>query len=111
MSADQNMSMITEDIVRDAMRECYDPEIPVNVVDLGLIYGILIDDSIPDEANVFIKMTLTAPGCGMGPMIANDVKTRILQIPGVKNARVDLTFDPLWNPSMMSEEARLALGM
>ncbi|MBM4168181.1 MAG: DUF59 domain-containing protein [Ignavibacteria bacterium] len=94
-----------------ALRQCYDPEIPVNIVDLGLIYEVTIDDEITGETNVFIKMTLTAPGCAMGPMIASDVKRRVQQIHGVKNVWVDLVFDPPWNPGLMSEAARLQLNM
>jgi len=95
----------------DALRECYDPEIPVNIVDLGLIYGLRVEDEIPGEANVFVKMTLTAPGCGLAPMIAADVRRRVQQVPGVKNVMVELTFDPPWNPSMMTEAAKLQLNM
>ncbi len=94
-----------------ALRQCYDPEIPVNIVDLGLIYEVNLDDEITGETNVFIKMTLTAPGCAMGPMIASDVKRRVQQIQDVKNVWVDLVFDPPWNPSRMSEAARLQLNM
>lgn len=97
--------------VWNALRECYDPEIPVNVVDLGLIYEMKLDDSIPGEVNVFVKMTLTAPGCGMGPMIANDVKRRVQMVNGIRNVHVDLTFDPPWNPGMMTEAAKLQLNM
>ncbi|HEY4612022.1 MAG TPA: iron-sulfur cluster assembly protein [Bacteroidota bacterium] len=97
--------------VWDALRECYDPEIPVNIVELGLIYGLKIEEAIPGEANVFVAMTLTAPGCGLAPMIAADVRRRVQQIPGVKNVMVELTFDPPWNPSMMTEAAKLQLNM
>ena len=100
-----------EERVWDALKECYDPEIPVNIVDLGLVYEVQVDSSIAGEANVFIRMTLTAPGCGMGPMIANDVKRRVQIVSDVKNVRVDLVFDPVWNPGMMSEAAKLELGM
>lgn len=100
-----------EERVWDALKECYDPEIPVNIVDLGLVYEIKIDDSITGEANVFIKMTLTAPGCGMGPIIANDVKRRVQMVADVANVRVDVVFDPVWNPAMMSEAAKLQLNM
>jgi metal-sulfur cluster biosynthetic enzyme len=92
-----------------ALKECYDPEIPVNIVDLGLVYDMKVDE-IPDEANVFVTMTLTAPGCGMGPMIAADVRRRVQNVHGVRNVRVDLVFDPMWNPSMMSEAAKLMLN-
>jgi metal-sulfur cluster biosynthetic enzyme len=94
-----------------ALKECYDPEIPVNIVDLGLVYDLKVDDEIPAEANVFITMTLTAPGCGMGPMIAADVRRRVSQVVGVRNVRVDLVFEPIWNPSMMSEAAKLMLNI
>ena len=97
--------------VWDALRECYDPEIPVNIVELGLIYGVKVEDEIPGEANIFVNMTLTAPGCGLAPMIAADVKRRVQQIPGVRNVMVELTFDPPWTPNMMSEAAKLQLNM
>jgi metal-sulfur cluster biosynthetic enzyme len=99
-----------EDKVWTALKECYDPEIPVNIVDLGLVYDMKVDDEIPEEANVFVLMTLTAPGCGMGPMIAADVRRRVQSVPGVRNVRVELVFDPTWNPSMMSEAAKLMLN-
>jgi metal-sulfur cluster biosynthetic enzyme len=94
----------------EALKECYDPEIPVNIVDLGLVYDMKLDDEIPNEANVFVTMTLTAPGCGMGPMIAADVRRRVMNVHGVRNVRVDLVFEPNWNPSMMSEAAKLMLN-
>ena len=92
--------------VWNALRECYDPEIPVNIVDLGLVYDVEINN-----ASVAIMMTLTAPGCGMAPIIADDVKMRLLQVPGIKEANVNIVFTPLWNPSMMSEAARRTLGI
>ena len=95
----------------EALKQCYDPEIPVNIVDLGLVYQVKVDDAIPGEANVFVTMTLTAPGCGMGPVIASDVKRRVQLVPGVSNVHVELVFDPTWNPSMMSEAAKLQLNM
>lgn len=100
-----------EERVWDALKECYDPEIPVNIVDLGLVYEVKIDDSITGESNVFVRMTLTAPGCGMGPIIANDVKRRVEMVADVANVRVDVVFDPVWNPGMMSEAAKLQLNM
>ena len=97
---------ITEAQVYEALRECYDPEIPVNVVDLGLVYDVkIIDDWVG------VKMTLTTPGCGMGDAIANSVRQRMIEIPGVNEADVRLVWQPAWNPSMMSEEARKKLGM
>ena len=99
-----------EEMVWDALKTCYDPEIPVNIVDLGLVYLCELEDSDGGK-NVKIKMTLTAPGCGMGPVLASDVKMKIENLPGVKNADVDVVFDPVWDRSMMSEAARLQLGM
>ncbi len=97
--------------VWEALKECYDPEIPVNIVDLGLVYDLNVDEEIPGEANVFVKMTLTAPGCGMGPIIANDVKVKAQQVSGVKNVMVELVFDPIWSTGMMSEAAKLMLNI
>ena len=96
---------ILEEKVWKALKECYDPEIPVNIVELGLVYEMTVDDELPGEANVLITMTLTAPGCGMGPMIAADVRRRVQNVPGVRNVRVDLTFDPAWNPSMIGSRS------
>jgi probable FeS assembly SUF system protein SufT len=103
--------MVSHEHVWDALRQCYDPEIPVNIVDLGLVYEVKVEEELPGAANVYIRMTLTAPGCGMGPMIAADVKRRVQQIPGVSNVMVELVFDPTWNPDMMSEAAKLMLNM
>jgi probable FeS assembly SUF system protein SufT len=105
------MRIVTDERVWETLKECYDPEIPVNIVDLGLVYEVKVEEEFPGEANVYIRMTLTAPGCGMGPMIAADVKRRVQQIPGVANVLVELVFDPIWNPDMMSEAAKLALNM
>jgi metal-sulfur cluster biosynthetic enzyme len=98
--------MVTKEQVYEALHECYDPEIPVNIVDLGLVYDVEVKDE-----HVAVKMTLTAPGCGMGPMIANNARQRILALDGVAEATVDLVWDPPWNPSMISEAARQKLGM
>jgi probable FeS assembly SUF system protein SufT len=105
------MQMVPEEHVWDALKQCYDPEIPVNIVDLGLVYEVKVEEEFPGNANVYIRMTLTAPGCGMGPMIAADVKRRVQQIRGVSNVLVELVFDPIWNPDMMSEAAKLTLNM
>jgi metal-sulfur cluster biosynthetic enzyme len=102
---------VPDEKVWEALSQCYDPEIPVNIVDLGLIYEMKVEEEIPGEANIYIQMTLTAPGCGMGPMIAADVKRRVQQIPGVGNVLVELAFEPPWNPGMMSEAAKLMLNM
>jgi probable FeS assembly SUF system protein SufT len=99
-----------EERVWAQMRKCYDPEIPVNIVDLGLVYDCKIADSDGEHQKVSIQMTLTAPGCGMGPVLAHDVKTRIEELPEVNEADIDLVFDPPWGPNMMTEAARLQLG-
>jgi len=99
-----------EQLVWDQLKTCYDPEIPVNIVDLGLVYLCELEDNDGMTA-VKIKMTLTAPGCGMGPVLAHDVKTKIETLPGVKNAEVEVVFDPVWDRSMMSEAAKLQLGL
>ena len=99
--------MITKEQVYEALHECYDPEIPVNIVDLGLVYDVQVDDG----DNVAVKMTLTAPGCGMGTMIAADARQRILGLEGVGDATVDLVWDPPWNQNMISDAGRMKLGM
>ena len=97
--------------VWDQLRACYDPEIPVNIVDLGLIYDCHIAPLNPAGHKVDVKMTLTAPGCGMGPMLAQDVQNRLLSIEGVEDVAVELVWDPPWNQAMMSEAAKLHLGL
>jgi probable FeS assembly SUF system protein SufT len=92
------------------MKGCYDPEIPINIVDLGLVYECSVS-SEPDGRVVDVKMTLTAPGCGMGDVLVADVREKVEVIPTVKRADVELVFDPPWNQSMMSEAARLQTGM
>ena len=99
-----------DEMVWEQLKTCFDPEIPVNIVDLGLVY--LCDLEAGDDGyTVKVKMTLTAPGCGMGPVLAGDVQSKIEKLPGVKGANVDVVFDPVWDRSMMSEAARLQLGM
>ena len=105
------MKVVPEEHVWEALKQCYDPEIPVNIVDLGLVYEVKVEEEFPGNANVYIRMTLTAPGCGMGPMIAADVKRRVQQIRGVSNVLVELVFDPIWNPEMMTEAAKMTLNM
>ncbi len=105
----------TEDDVRELawsqMRTCYDPEIPINIVDLGLVYDCSVSANEDGSRTVEVKLTLTAPGCGMGDILVDDVRDKIERIPTVREARVELTFDPPWNQSMMSEAARLQTGM
>lgn len=98
-------------LVWEQMRTCYDPEIPINIVDLGLVYECTIDREEDGERVVRIKMTLTAPGCGMGEVLVQDVREKVEIIPTIKRADVELVFDPPWDRSMMSEEARLQTGM
>ncbi len=98
--------MVTKEQIYEALQDCYDPEIPVNIVDLGLVYDVEVEDD-----TVAVKMTLTTPGCGMGGMIASNAQSLIMEIPGVKDANVDLVWDPPWDPSRISEEARQKLGI
>ena len=98
-------------LVWDQMRTCFDPEIPINIVDLGLVYDCAVTSNSDGTRNVDITMTLTAPGCGMGEVLVEDVKDKVKRIPTVHSASVELTFDPPWNQSMMSEAARLQTGM
>jgi probable FeS assembly SUF system protein SufT len=97
----------------DTMRTCYDPEIPVNVVDLGLIYDCVTEPIADkkDSYRVNVKMTLTAPGCGMGPTLQADVQSKLLSLEGVDEANVDLVWEPQWNQSMLTEAAKLQLGL
>lgn len=99
-----------EEQVWATLRTCYDPEIPVNIVDLGLVYDMRIGPE-DDGSRVDVKMTLTAPGCGMGGAIAADARLKLLGLPGVKDANVEIVWDPPWNPQMISPEGRERLGM
>ena len=99
-----------EEEVWNVLHTCYDPEIPVNIVDLGLIYDMKLDKSI-DGITINIKMTLTAPGCGMGPVIAQDVEDKLMDLATVNRVIVDLVWEPVWNQAMMTDAARLELGM
>ena len=100
-----------EDLAWDELRTCYDPEIPVNIVDLGLVYSCVVSP-LPEGGNkVDVKFTLTAPGCGMGDVLREDIRQKLLRIPGVREANVDVLFDPPWSMSMMSDAAKLQLGM
>jgi probable FeS assembly SUF system protein SufT len=99
-----------EDQVWAQLKTCFDPEIPVNIVDLGLVYSCEVTP-LPEGGNkVDVKMTLTAPGCGMGPVLAQDVKSQVESIPGVTQADIEVVWDPQWNSNMMTEAARLQLG-
>lgn len=105
----------TEDDVRELawqqMRTCFDPEIPVNIVDLGLIYDLAIEKTPAGAHAVEVKMTLTAPGCGMGPVIAEDARQKIAALPSVESAKVVIVWDPQWTPQMISPEGKKVLGL
>jgi probable FeS assembly SUF system protein SufT len=101
---------LTEKMVWDELRTVYDPEIPVNIADLGLIYSCVIQQE--DGGNVIdVKMSMTAPGCGMGGVLKADVERKLSQLPNVKEVRVEIVFEPQWHPGLMSEAARLQLGL
>jgi probable FeS assembly SUF system protein SufT len=102
---------VDEKAVWDQLRQCYDPEIPVNIVDLGLVYDCQLHKGENGGTRVDVKMTLTAPGCGMGPAIAHDAQSKIMSIEGVDEAEVQLVWDPPWNQEMISEAGRMKLGM
>jgi probable FeS assembly SUF system protein SufT len=102
---------VSEEDVWTQLKQCYDPEIPVNIVDLGLVYDCRLMKKEDGGTRVEVKMTLTAPGCGMGPAIAHDAQSKILSIDGVDEADVQLVWDPPWNQNMISEAGRMKLGM
>ncbi len=99
-------STLTKESVLEALKDVYDPEIPVNVVDLGLVYGCEVD-----EGDVSIKMTLTFPGCGMGPYIAQQAEWRIAEIEDVEDVEVEMVYEPAWSPDLISEEGKAQLGL
>ena len=102
-----------EEAIWQQLKNVYDPEIPVNIVDLGLVYSMAVEPTEEDENlyKVIVQMTLTAPGCGMGPAIAEDAKSKVMLVPGVDSAEVNLTWEPAWDQSMISEEGRMILGL
>jgi|SRR5215467_15851120 len=102
----EQVAQVTEEQVFEELRECYDPEIPVNIVDLGLVYEVNIQPKRVD-----VKMTLTAIGCPMAGEVMTDVRDHLLQLPGVEDAGVELVYDPPWTPERMTEDARWELGM
>ncbi len=110
-AAPETAGALTEDQVWAVLRTCYDPEIPVNIVDLGLIYDLRLAALPAGGSRVEVTMTLTAPGCGMGPVIAQDAREKILTLPGVREAAVEVVWDPPWHPSMISAEGRRLLGL
>ena len=102
---------LTEEEVLSALKQCYDPEIPVNIVDLGLIYGIRFEDAPADQRDVTVDMTLTAQGCPAHVEIGQQVKARVEQLPGVRNVTVNVVWNPPWTPERLSAEARKQLGI
>lgn len=102
---------VNEQMVWETLRTCYDPEIPVNIVDLGLVYDMGIEPLPTGKKKVFVKMTLTAPGCGMGATIAGDAQQKILMLPDVDDASVEIVWDPPWHQSMITPEGRRLLGI
>ena len=105
------MAALTENDVMSALKQCYDPEIPVNIVDLGLIYGIRFEPAPEGKQDVIVEMTLTAQGCPSHVMIGEQVKARIEQMPGVRNATVNVVWNPPWGPERLSPDARKQLGI
>jgi len=102
---------VDEAEIWEVLRTCYDPEIPVNIVDLGLVYDVHIVDTDTGGNHVEVVMTLTAPGCGMGPFIVDDVRQKVLSVANVSDVHVELVFEPPWDRTMMTDEAKLKLGM
>lgn len=98
--------MVSEEVVTEALKEVYDPELHYNIVDLGLVYEVDIKDG-----DVHVLMTLTTPACPVGPMIMEQVREMVGIMPGVKDVDIELTFDPMWSPDLMSDEAKAGLGL
>jgi probable FeS assembly SUF system protein SufT len=109
--ADNASDADVEKLVWQQLRTVFDPEIPINVVELGLVYDVSVEAAAEQQRKVYVKMTLTAPGCGMGDILIDDARTKLELIPTVSEADVDLVFDPPWNHSMMSDAAKLETGM
>ncbi len=101
----------SEQAVWDSLKTCYDPEIPVNIVDLGLVYDLAVERTPAGTHTIEVKMTLTAPGCGMGPVIAEDARQKLAALPQVESAKVHIVWDPQWTPQMISPEGRKILGL
>ena len=107
----KNEKPINEEVLREALKTVFDPEIPVNIVDLGLVYSIECKERSEGGHEVTMQMTLTAPGCGMGPVIAEDARIRLQSVPGVTEAKVDIVWEPPWNQDMITEEGKMVLGL
>ena len=101
----------SENAVWETLKTCFDPEIPVNIVDLGLVYDLSVENTPEGKHQVEVKMSLTAPGCGMGPVIAEDARKKIAALPNVESAKVHIVWDPVWAPQMISAEGRKVLGL
>jgi probable FeS assembly SUF system protein SufT len=101
----------TEELAWDQLRTCFDPEIPVNIVDLGLVYALALAPLESGGQRIDVKFTLTAPGCGMGDVLREDIQGKLLTVPGISEAEVQVVFDPPWSLQMMSDAAKLQLGM
>ena len=99
-------TQVTKDDILETLKSVYDPEIPVNVVDLGLVYDVQVNDN-----DVYVQMTLTFPGCGMGPYIAQQAEWAIQDMEGVEEVEIEMVFDPPWSPDLISEEAKAQLGL
>jgi probable FeS assembly SUF system protein SufT len=110
-AAAAGVAEFSEQAVWDALKTCFDPEIPVNIVDLGLVYDLAVEPTPSGRNAIEVKMTLTAPGCGMGPVIAEDARQKIAALPAVETAKVHIVWDPQWTPQMISENGRKILGL
>lgn len=102
---------VTEEQVWEILKSCYDPEIPVNIVDLGLVYSMQLDRLPTGRSTVRVQMTLTAPGCGMGGVIAGDAQQKLLALPGIEDANVEIVWEPQWHHSMITEQGKKVLGL
>ena len=111
MEYSRNLMSLTQEDVLSALKQCYDPEIPVNIVDLGLIYGVRLDSAPDNQQDVAVEMTLTAQGCPAHIQISDQVKARVEQLPGVRNATVNVVWNPPWTPERLSPDARKQLGI
>ena len=107
----KNQSPADEEQILDNLKSVFDPEIPVNVVDLGLIYRVKIEETENQSRIAHVDFTLTAPGCGMGPVIADDIKAKILELPGIDDAIIEIVWDPPWTQDLISEEGKMELGL
>lgn len=110
-TGDAAVGEFSEQAVWAALKTCFDPEIPVNIVDLGLVYDLSLEKTADGGHDVEVKMTLTAPGCGMGPVIAEDARQKIAGLSSVRSAKVHIVWEPVWTPQMISAEGRQKLGL